>query len=283
VISGSGLGAAAARARRDSSASARRSHAHGCDANSRRGPPPGASRHRAITNPADEPDHKHAERLKRRLREARRQQGQQTRKRNGNLTHGGDPPAGQATEKRANAPRPMDLSPTGFGVAATIACSAPQTTPASGHPPAITPPLSTSRIPKLEIELNTEDDQPHSPNGIEQFRHSAHQLERDIWCLRRAEVRGVQRLLTHRQRTIADGSPAGANGHCVCDRPSSIRPAEWCQRCPSLSQSGNDDRRVAPVRYGSTIGCSGRSLKALGAGGPAVSLANGGFRRSSQQ
>ena len=54
----------------------------------------------AITNPADEPDHKHAERLKRRLREHRPTKGQQTRERTGNLTHGGDPPSWAGHGKR---------------------------------------------------------------------------------------------------------------------------------------------------------------------------------------
>jgi hypothetical protein len=44
-------------------------------------------RHRAIPDAADEPDHEHAERVKRRLREARREQGQQPGERTG---HGGD-------------------------------------------------------------------------------------------------------------------------------------------------------------------------------------------------
>ena len=62
-------------------------------------------RHRAVADPADEPDHQHAERLKRRLREARRQQGQQPGKRSGNLTHGGDPPV--------RGPRPASSTPRG--------------------------------------------------------------------------------------------------------------------------------------------------------------------------
>ena len=44
----------------------------------------------------------------------------------------------------------MDLSPTGFGVAATIACSDPQTTLASGQPASHHDPPSAPRIPKLE-------------------------------------------------------------------------------------------------------------------------------------
>ena len=54
-------------------------------------------RDRAVTDPPDRPDQQHAEGLKRWLREARPQQGQQPRKRTGNLTHGGDPPDGKAT------------------------------------------------------------------------------------------------------------------------------------------------------------------------------------------
>jgi hypothetical protein len=45
---------------------------------------------------------------------------------------------------RGNAPRPMDLTPTGFGVVAPFACSAAQTAPAAAtyaghHAPAVTP------------------------------------------------------------------------------------------------------------------------------------------------
>ena len=72
---------------------------------------PGGLQHpgnRAVTDPGDRSDDQHAERLKRRLRERRRKEGQQTAKRTGNLTHGGDPPV-RATTRRSQRPRPSGL------------------------------------------------------------------------------------------------------------------------------------------------------------------------------
>ena len=83
---------------------------------------PGGLQHprdRAIADPADEPDQQHAERLKRWLREARRQQGQQPGKRSGNLKHGGDLPMGRAAGTLQRPAADGLLTPTGFGVAAT--------------------------------------------------------------------------------------------------------------------------------------------------------------------
>ncbi len=70
--------------------------------------PPGGLQHArdgAVADAAGEPDHQHAERLKRRLRETRSQQGQQPGKRSGNLAHGGDPPV--------KGPRPASSAPRG--------------------------------------------------------------------------------------------------------------------------------------------------------------------------
>ena len=55
-------------------------------------------RHRAIPDPADRPYYQPAERLKRRLRHAWRQQGQQPSQRSGNLKHGGDLPDGKPAD-----------------------------------------------------------------------------------------------------------------------------------------------------------------------------------------
>jgi len=84
-------------------------------------------RDRPVSDPADRADNEQAERLKARLGEAWRKQGQQTLKRTGNLKHGGDPRRAGHGSGAANAPRPMDLSPTRFGVAATSPCSHRQT------------------------------------------------------------------------------------------------------------------------------------------------------------
>ena len=107
-------------------------------------------RHGAIPDTAGEPDHQHAERLKRRLREHRATKGQQTRERTGNLTHGGDPPAGQATGTLATPRGRWTCRPPDSGSPPLSPAQALKPPPASGHPPAITTPLSPPRIPKLE-------------------------------------------------------------------------------------------------------------------------------------
>jgi hypothetical protein len=69
---------------------------------------PGGLQHprdRTVADPADEPDHEHVERVKRWLREARRQQGQQPGKRTG---HGGDHLV-EGHGNAHNAPRPDRL------------------------------------------------------------------------------------------------------------------------------------------------------------------------------
>jgi hypothetical protein len=105
------------------------------------------SRDRPITDAAHSPDHEQAERLEARLGEAWRKQGQQTLKRSGNLKHGRRPLRSAGRGQRANAPRPMDLSPTGFGVAALSPCLEPQTGAAQGA-------AHTPKITKLELEAH---------------------------------------------------------------------------------------------------------------------------------
>jgi hypothetical protein len=86
-------------------------------------------RDRAVADPPDEPDQQHAERLKRRLREARPKQGQHPGKRSG---HGGDSRCRAAGTSEATRGQ-IGLTPTGFGVAAPPPCPARSAKPAAAR------------------------------------------------------------------------------------------------------------------------------------------------------